>query len=131
VIVLSNGDKWILNNSEWLDADISYEDVAIGKLPIMPIREFIEKLDALDGPVLARKWTDQYGGYWAANFNVYEEVFTDAASEIISNLWSKVYVMPWGHVYVVYQESDGGGYDICTRMSRLESFEAYKGTVLK
>jgi len=136
VIVLSNGDKWILDDSEWESANISYEDATACKLPVMPIREFIERIAAASEPdgehLLPRKWTNAFDeGYWDANFNVYEEVFVSAASQIITNPWSKVYIMPWGHVYAVYQMVDSGGYDAYTEVTKLESFEEYKEMVLK
>lgn len=135
MIILSNGDKWILDDSEWEDADISYEDATACKLPVMPIREFIEKLVAAnesDGEyLLPRKWTSEFPeGYWDANFDVYEEVFTDASSRTITNGWSTVYVMPWGYVYVVYKDVDSGGYDAYTEVTKLENFEEYRKAVL-
>jgi len=136
MIVLSNGDKWILDDSEWENVGISYEDATSCKLPIMLIREFIERFTAAnesdDESLLPRKWTDAFKeGYWDCNFSVYEEVFVDAASRIINTPWSKVYIMPWGCVYVVYQMVDSGGYDAYTEVTELESFEEYKETVLK
>lgn len=131
MIILSNGDKWILDDSEWEDTDISYEDATACKLPVMSIREFIEKLAAAnksdDEYLLPRKWTNAFPeGYWDCNFNVYEEVFTSAASKIITNPWSKVYIMPWGHVYVVYQAIDDDGCDSYIEVTKLESFEEYR-----
>ncbi len=130
MIILSNGDYWILDDSEWKDAGISYEDATACKIPLMPIRKFIEKLVAAneseDEYLLPRKWTNEFPeGYWDCNFDVYDEVFADAAVQTIINDWSTVYIMPWQHVYVVYKDVDSGGYDACTKVTKLESVDMY------
>ena len=135
MIVLSNGDKWILDDSEWEAAGISYEDATACKLPIMTPRRFIEKLVAANEPggkyLLPRKWTNAFPeGYWDCNFDPYKEVFTDAAIRTITNDWSTVYVMRWGHIYVIYQKADSGGYDVCTGIAKFESFEAYTKAII-
>lgn len=129
MIILSNGDKWILDDSEWEGAGIPYDDAKDCKLPIMSIREFIEKLvvanESDDAYFIPRKWTEFMGGYWDANFDPYGEVFADAAIQTVTNDWSKVYVMPWGHVYVIYKDVDSGGSDACTKVTKLESVHIY------
>lgn len=135
MIILSNGDKWVLDDSEWEDRGISYEDATACKIPLMPVREFIEKLAAAnesdDEYLIPGKWTNAFPeGYWDANFNVYEEVFMDASAWTIDNDWSTVYVMPWDHVYVIYQKADSGGYDVCTGIAKFENITEYQKAVI-
>ena len=130
MIKLSNGDHWILDDSEWENADIPYEDATARKIPTMSVREFIEKLAASHKEesvgLLPRKWTNEFPeGYWDGNFDVYEEVFTDTAVHKITNPWSKVYIMPWKHIYVIYQKADIGGYDVCTGINKFDSLADY------
>jgi hypothetical protein len=133
MITLSNGDMWIIDDSEWEKAGISYEDTCPKKIPKTSIRKFIERLYTAQekGEYLnPQKWMTKFGGSWDCNFSVYREVFGDAARDIIENAWSTVYIMRWGHVYVVFQSDDLGGYDVCTMLERFENLEEYKNAVL-
>jgi hypothetical protein len=115
VIVLSNGDKWIIDDSEWKEAGIPYEEAKEGNLPITPVEDFIKAVcdyyTTDESHVDPRKWTNRYGGYWDANFDVFKEVFSDIAGHKIENPWSTVYEMPWGKIIVVFYIPDSGGYD--------------------
>ena len=126
MITLSNGDKWVIDDKEWKDANIPYEEAIKGNIPETSVREFVEELfDNQDDLILPRKLTiDAGAGYWNANFSI-SEVLDDVSVRKIENDWSSVYEMPWGHVYIVYEQSDGGGYDVEIGLKRFESAEEY------
>lgn len=129
MIVLSNGDKWIFDDCEWEDAGISDKDAVACKIPIGSLREFVEKVTDPNGSYLPRKWIDLMGGHWDCNFDVYEEVFTYISARTITNNWSTVYIMPWGHVYV-RQSVDSSGCEAVAGTTKLENAEEYKKAVL-
>lgn len=131
MITLSNGDKWIIDDSEWKEAGIDYKEACKGNIPATDAREFIEKLidESNDGGeyFLPRKLVDMNGsGYWNANFNPYKEVLGDTAVKAISNKWSVVYRMPWEDVIVV---TVGDGYDAVTLLTRFKNIEEYMSAV--
>lgn len=125
MITLSNGDKWIIDDSEWEAAGIPDEEANKGNIPGTSLQEFIEAV--ANGSYLPRKLThDTFpDGYWDCNYNVFEEAFADIAMAQILNPWSKVYRMPWGHIYVVFSAVDSGGYDAETVVEKFESAEEY------
>jgi hypothetical protein len=109
VIVLLDGNKWILDASEWKSNDISYEDACACKIPIMSYREFVEEIveatNSSNKFLIPRKHTITKSfpkGYWDANFGVFDEVFPAIASCTNILPWAKVFEMPWGVVYVLY-----------------------------
>ena len=125
MITLSNRDKWIIDDSEWQDAGIPDEEAVKGNIPETSLQEFIEAV--ANGGCLPRKLTyDEFPeGDWDCNYDVFEEAFADIAIAQISNPWSKVYKMPWGHIYVVFSVVDSGGYDAETVVEKFESVEGY------
>ncbi len=132
MITLSNGDRWIVDDSEWIDLDIPYGDACACRIPETTIKEFVEKIEESlnnDDVYLPRKWTAEYGGYWDCNLDI-EEVFKDVAVRTIPNKWSTVFIMPWGAVYVVYTTTDSGGYDACAGIVSFTDLGEYKKAVL-
>jgi hypothetical protein len=131
MITLSNGDKWIIDESE-VDGDSkgnmpkTCEEVC--NLPETPIREFIEKLIS-DEYYVPRKLTSEFGGYWNCNFDSLKEILSDVAVKILQNDFSKVYEMPWMEVLVVYKCADSGGYDVTTKVARFANREEYMKAV--
>ena len=123
MITLSNGDKWIIGDKEWEEADITYEEAIKGNIPDTSVRGFIEELLDSEDYLLPAKLTDSMGGFWDPNFSVFKEVLGDVATRKISNNWSDVYEMPWGHIYVVYQQADNGWYDAETNLKRFKHFK--------
>jgi hypothetical protein len=108
MLILPNGDKWVLDDSEWKDAGISYEDACACKLPIMSNEEFINALISPGGFKLPRKWTTEFNGYWDGNFSVFE-IFDALCTKKITTPGLLLYVMPWGKVLVVYTEVNDCG----------------------
>jgi len=129
MIILSNGDKWITGDKEWEEADIPYKEACKGNIPKVPVRRFVEDMcDSYhdDSKYLCpRKLTGFFGGYWDANFDWCAEVLGDVAIRSAKNDWSDVYVMPWGHVYVVFYRPDCGGYDVEEIVNRYNSVADY------
>ena len=119
MITLSDGDKWITDDSEWKAAGISYEEACKGNLPEITIREFIEKMyndNENGGWKIPEKLTDTNGSkHWSTNFEWTSAVLGDIAVRKSINPWSEVYEMPWGHVYVVFTKEDlyepGNGFE--------------------
>lgn len=137
MIVLSNGDKWVLDDSEWKDAGIEYKEARKGNLPITDTRESIKILcayyskdDHPDAPdfMCPRKLTNEFGGYWDANYSALSEILGDVALRELNNDWSHVYEMSWGEVIVVYEGSDGG-YDAAVFTKTFNSYEEYHKAV--
>ncbi|HLD91013.1 MAG TPA: hypothetical protein VI911_08385 [Patescibacteria group bacterium] len=134
MIVLPNGDKWILDDSEWKDAGISYEDACACKLPIMSNEEFINELinptnnNPFEGLKLPRKWTTEFNGYWDCNFSVFE-IFDALCTKKITTPWLLLYVMPWGKVLVVYTEVNDCG-EAETGYMMYNSMEEYTNVAL-
>ena len=126
MITLSNGDKWIIDDSEWQDAKIPDEEAIKGNIPETSLQEFIEAV--ANGSCLPCKLTyDEFPeGHWDCNYDVFEEAFADIAVAQILNPWSKAYRMPWGHIYVVFSAVDSGGYDARTVVEKFESAEKYR-----
>jgi len=125
MITLSNGDRWIIDDKEWEDANIPYEEAIKGNIPETSAREFIEELfNNQDDLLLPRKLTDWEGGYWDCNFFV-GAVLDDVAVRKVANSWSSVYEMPWGHVYIMYDQADSGGYDVEMGFEKFENVDEY------
>lgn len=140
MITLSNGDRWIIDDSEWEDQDIEYEEACKGNIPETDVRDFVEKLcksrscdDNTHEYFEPRKLTTEHfsDGYWDCNFDPFSEVFGSIAGTIISNPWSTVYVMPWNEVIVVFQRADSGGYDVETVVKVYDCFDTYFKQVVK
>lgn len=136
MITLSNGDKWVIDGSEWKDQGIPYEEACKGNIPETDVRDFVSRLCSYhncedeeynDDFILPRKLTvrDSGKGYWDCNFNVFEEVLEHIAIASRSNPWSKIYKMEWGEVVVVFQRADSGGYDTEVVVKVYEGYEDY------
>jgi len=148
MITLSNGDKWILGEFEWEDAGIDYKEASKGNLPEMEPRRFVKILcdhrnyerehRDLNKPdedeyefkgkfITPRKLSFEHfpDGYWDCNYSVISEVLGDLATKHFSNLWSEVYVMPWGEVLVVFEGADCGGYDVTSFIEVYANFDEY------
>lgn len=131
MIILSNGDKWIIDDSEWVDADIDYMEACKGNIPRTNVRDFVKKLCDDDSHDIPRKLTHEFPeGYWDADFDPYKEVLGSIAVASILNPWSEVYCMPWGEVIVVYRKADGGGYDVMTATEVYKCPEDYFAAVI-
>lgn len=103
MITLSNGDRWIIDESELTSDDNGVPN----KLKEISAREFVEKL--LSNEFFPRKLVNHEDfdeGYWCANFDAHKEVLGTIA------VWTKnlefcvVHEMPWGEVIVVYLKGD-------------------------
>lgn len=132
MIILKNGDKWIIDEEETKDLD--YEEACKGNVPLTEIKDFIKKLckayehdnDCGDENVDPRKLTDRFeGGYWDCNFDVFKEVFGSVAVSVITNPWSTVYKMPWNDFIVVFAQADCGGYDVETAIKVYNCYADY------
>lgn len=118
MIVLNNGDKWIIDDSEYENMD--YVEACKGNVPLTEIKDFVERLceahkyDNDHRELLTpRKLTDRAGcQYWDANHDVFKEVLGSIANSVRSNPWSAIYEMPWGDIIVVFIQPDCGGYDV-------------------
>ncbi len=104
MLILPNGDKWIVDNKEWQDAGISYSDACKCKIPETSYEEFIA--DMLSNKrYIPHKHTITKtfpNGYWDANFDPFSEVF-EALAVVKRRLpWSNVFILPNKKVYVVY-----------------------------
>lgn len=115
MIILENGDKWIIDDEE-LD-NLDYDEACKGNVPFTDIKDFVERVcenhrhdNKNKGLLTPRKLTfteDEEGGYWDCNFDVFKEVLGSVAVAVISNPWSTVYKMPWNDVIVVFTQSAG------------------------
>ena len=128
MIELSNGDKWILDDSE--HKDIPYKEAIKGNIPLMKKREFIDQIcnsvnDKCEVYYIPRKLTTQMNGYWDANFDVFAEVFGDIAIKTKKLPWADIYIMPWDEVIVVYTTVDCGGYDACNGIAKYKDYDEY------
>lgn len=104
MITLKDGTKWILDDAEWEDAGISYEDAIKGKIPETTYEDFIDAIVAASKEnefCLPRKLTTEDDGYWDCNFSV-TEVFDSVCVKSFETPWNVVYFMPWGKIYVEY-----------------------------
>jgi hypothetical protein len=131
MLELTNGDLWATNMEleDWTNKGKYDELKDRGKcLPRQDARKFIEQMASTIGSGnykyedMLRKWTPSMNGYWNCNFS-YEEIFRTMATDFVQTPWATAYVMPWGHVYVLHQITDGDG--TSTSMSRFDSFQDY------
>lgn len=133
MIILENGDKWIIDAKEIKDMD--YTEATQGKVPLTNLEHFVERLceayrydNQNRESLLPRKLTgteEEERGYWDANFDVFSEVLGSVATITTSNPWSKVYKMPWNDVIVVFVQADGGGYDVERAVKRYDCYTDY------
>lgn len=139
MITLSNGSKWILNDSEWADKDvgISYEEACKGNIPAMDIKGFIEKL--ISGGKYKGRYLDPAKlismdgmGYWDSDLDPHREVFEDVAVKSVSNKCFTAYEMPWGNIIMVaYNKSDEDeNHEYVESMVRFKNKEEYMKAVL-
>ena len=132
MIILSNGDKWIIDDSEWEEAGIEYEEACKGNIPVTTVEDFVDKLINGDvGLMIPRKLTDYFPeGYWDGNLDAKIEVLRDAAVKTITNEWSYVHEMPWGHVIVAARaESEDGEGEYISSLTKFENVEDYMRAV--
>lgn len=129
MIILENGDKWIIDDEE-ID-NLDYEKACKGNVSLTSLEHFIERLceakryDNQNGELLLpRKLTDQLGGYWDCNFDVFKEVLGSVAISVLSNPWSTVYKMPWNDIIVVFTQPDGGC-DVETAVKKYSCYTEY------
>lgn len=140
MITLSNGDKWVIDNSEWQDAGIDYEEACKGNIPETDKRKFVERLCAYhkrgsesDEYLLPKKLIFDKtfpDGYWDFNFDVFSEVFGDLATRKFSTPWCDVYTMPWAKVLVLYYVSDEDGYNSTAYVEVYDDFDQYTTAVM-
>lgn len=135
MIVLENGDKWIIDTSEIRDAD--YLEACKGNLPLTEIKDFVERLcksyncdnDREDRGVehlTPCKLTDLFAeGYWDSDFDAFGEILGSVALSAITHPWARVYRMPWNTVIVVFIRADSGGYDIEIATKTYDSYDCY------
>jgi hypothetical protein len=134
MITLSNGDKWIIDDSEVEGRDEPQSFEEAGNLPETTAREFIDQLvdrKVYTSPqklVRGHEGCENYG-YWDYNSNPYVEILSDVAVKTIKNDFSAVHEMPWGEVLVAYRDVDSGGYDSCIKVARFANREEYMKSV--
>jgi hypothetical protein len=124
MITLPNGDKWIIDDSEWQNAGIAHAQAILGNIPATTYDDFLAKL--LSDDVLPRKLTDWHGGYWDCNFDAYREVLGALANRRASTDAFDAYEYG-GKVYVVYTEADVGDSITCVQV--FDSVSEYDAAV--
>lgn len=149
MITLKNGDKWIIDGSEY--DGIDYKEACKGNIPKTGTRDFVEKLCKARGydnknrayieprklvdcetyKSLVPPWDGEPSGYWDCNFDVFNEVLGSVAVYTKSNPWSTIYEMPWGSIIVVFQRADCGGYDVEIAVRVYDCYSDYLKDVVK
>lgn len=105
MIILPNGDKWIIDDREL--NGLSDEDISNGKIPITSIENFIN--DLVKGDCLPRKLVNEegWGNCWDCNFDPYKEVLEGFAVRSVTTEFMTAYDLVNGKVAVVYITSNG------------------------
>lgn len=108
MITLPNGDKWIIDDSELKN---TVNDI----VPETKIEDFLKQLlyPEEEDCFIPRKYINENGGCWDANFNAHKEILEALAVNIIHVNFFDAYEMPSGEIHVVYQHSAAhDGYDV-------------------
>lgn len=152
MIKLPNGDFWITNNNGGKHIDkhllamrtddknkdcVNSRTVAYleeHKFYDTDYKDFIETVYAYYYDSESKhKWMiprklifdeDSPDGYWDANFDAIDEIFSQIGKAIYY-CWGEAYVSPWDTVYVTWSQPDCGGYDCERGMKTFPNWQAF------
>jgi hypothetical protein len=132
MIELPNGDLWILDEKEVEDQTARYEDVMKNPKKYFPLttpKEFIHTYVESDRYFLPRKFTEEFGGFFDANFSI-EEVFEAVSITNYEFYGTHIYLLNWGEVLVYYHHPGCCYQDVETTYKIIKDVDTFRNMFL-